>query len=337
MHRIISVICGFLVVVMLGSSPVSAAGTNSSTFAVSPLFSEHQSKTVNAFFDIKWVPGQTDKIGIAIRNKQDKEMTYQLAVNKAKTNANTVIDYSNTKKEDKKAAKPSVTTLVHFPNEVTVKAHSIKKVYTNITFPKKDFNGIKMAGIRIQEKQAADVKKAEVKNSVSYVLPLVLRGNKQQRPAPKITFGKAKLEKAAISGYELVIPVTNKKENLLKNTKLHMQLMDKKGHVMGKTKATAIITPETMFRYPLHMPQKYSSGTYTAVMTVKHKEQVWKTTQKVTITKAQSQKAKEALPKKSWKDYLGNPLILMLLTILGTLIVVVVLVKLRKILQKNKA
>lgn len=88
-----------LVVLVIGfiGYNVSADTTNSlqGTYSVSPIFSEHQTPGINSFFDIRWSPSVTEKFGLLITNNSNKTQIYEIQVNKARTNKNGIIDYSD--------------------------------------------------------------------------------------------------------------------------------------------------------------------------------------------------------------------------------------------------
>ncbi len=298
-----------------------AADKNIGTFSVSPVVSAHQSADVSAFFDIRWTPNGSDRIGVTIVNRSKEEKTYEIEVNKARTNSNGVIDYSDTNQEKKTAAQPTITSLVSFPKEVKIAANDSQTVYAQINFTNDDFNGIKMAGIQVKEKTAASKNKNGVQNVVAYVLPIVIRGNIDQRPTANVVFGKIKLVKDNFHTYQLELPVTNENENLLKDTKISMTVKNKTGKTIEKQEKTITVTPETSFSYVTKLAKTYDSGTYTVAATFTQQGKTWETKQRITISEDQVKKINQTNAKKSSENQFYKLIILIVSVVLGIIIV----------------
>ena len=95
-------------------TPKKVFATPEATYSVSPIFSEHQTADITNFFDISWTPGAVDTFGLKVTNNSDQEQTYQIAFNKAVTNVNGIIDYSNEAADDSTSIYP-LKTLVKIP------------------------------------------------------------------------------------------------------------------------------------------------------------------------------------------------------------------------------
>lgn len=290
-----------------------------SSYSVSPLFSEHQSEGIENFFDIKWTPSSKDEFSIKITNNTDKEQTYKVEVNKARTNKNGIVDYSDSTTEDK-AVQYKLTKMIDLSKEVKVPANSSKNVIGSIVFPEVDFNGILMAGIHVSENKMEN-SQSNVSNSVAYNIPFVVRGNIEKRPNPTLDLTKIIVEKFSSDTYSLDAFIENKGPNLMKEVKISSEINDESGKNILKDDRELDITPETSFVYPVKLPSTFKAGKYTLTLNVKHNDtNKWEFSKDFEITKQEVKKFKKASPGKisKWIKY-GSILTIILILLIGSL------------------
>ncbi|RSU06933.1 hypothetical protein CBF30_06640 [Vagococcus entomophilus] len=311
--------------IMLFAVPLLAHGeTKSDNYSVSPIFSENQTTNVTSFYDIKWSPGKTEKVGVRITNNSDEDREYTLTTNKAQTNKNGIIDYSSTQKEETKGHR--ITEMVRFPPVVKVLAHTSQDIYTEFTFPQADFNGILMGGIHISEKKQQNSSQG-VTNVIAYNIPLVIRGNIEQRPDAKIKFGTISFEKETVNHYALAMKLTNVETNFLKNVSVKVKIKNEKEKVVDEQESTVDITPETTFSYPIHLKSAYKSGKYHVEIALKHDKQVWKKSKTIVLSNDQAKQLKQS--SKS-KKIAGFPVIMGLLLFFVLFVIGFILLKIKK-------
>lgn len=263
---------------------------NTATYSVAPVLSEHQTNNITSFYDIRWTPNGQEKIGISITNHKSTAQTYVLQVNKAVTNDNGMVDYSNPN-----LISDTETLKFNFPHEVTVAPNTTSTVYSNFSFPNQDYNGIKIFGVYVSEKSEDKASKG-VSNVVSYALPLVIRGNIDQRPEAKVTFKAASLLKQNLN-YQIKVPVSNEKEVYLKNSKVKVEVLNSNHQVLDQLNEKIDVTPTTSFNLLVPLTKKYNNGTYTVKVTISHDKKSWNNESQIKITKKQSTKIKATLPK----------------------------------------
>lgn len=263
---------------------------NTATYSVAPVLSEHQTNNITSFYDIRWTPNGQEKIGISITNHKSTAQTYVLQVNKAVTNDNGMVDYSNPN-----LISDTETLKFNFPHEVTVAPNTTSTVYSNFSFPNQDYNGIKIFGVYVSEK-SEDKASQGVSNVVSYALPLVIRGNIDQRPEAKVTFKAASLLKQNLN-YQIKVPVSNEKEVYLKNSKVKVEVLNSNHQVLDQLNEKIDVTPTTSFNLLVPLTKKYNNGTYTVKVTISHDKKSWNNESQIKITKKQSTKIKATLPK----------------------------------------
>ncbi|AUJ86521.1 DUF916 domain-containing protein [Enterococcus sp. CR-Ec1] len=268
-----------------------------SSYSVSPQYSTHQSKGVENFFDIKWTPSSKENFSVKITNNTDEEQTYKIEVNKARTNKNGIVDYSDDTPEANEA-KYKLTEMIDISKEVKVPANSSENVSGSLTFPKEDFNGLLMAGIHVSEKKTKD-SESNVSNSVAYNIPFVIRGNEDKRPDPVLNLKKVTVEKFTSDTYSVDALLENKGPNLMKEVMFHSNVMNEQGQTVFSQESQLDITPETEFVYPVTLPETIKSGEYTLVLSVKRDDSNnWEFSKEFEITKQDEKNIKQVNPYK---------------------------------------
>lgn len=325
MIKKIAVVLFLCTLSIISVSSVDAAEKTAS-YSVLPMFSKHQSEGVDNFFDIKWTPSTKETFSIKITNNTKKEQTYNIEVNKARTNKNGIVDYSDNTTEKKTVPYP-LTKMINLSKEVKVPANSSEHVTGSIDFPKEAFNGILIAGIHVSEKKTED-SQSNVSNSVAYNIPFVVRGNKDKRPVPILDLTQVTIAKFSSETYSLDALIENKGPNLMKDVKFIAEIKDESGKSMLKEERKLDITPETLFAYPIKLPTTIKAGKYTLTLNVKHNDiNKWEFSKGFEINKQDVKKIKEATPEKTSKWMLYGIRIVVLLLLLIVVLVVTRFVK----------
>jgi len=306
--------------ITLGSKHVFADSISKQTgYSISPIFSENQTTDIDSFYDIKWTPNNNEKFSLKITNNTDSTKNYSVEVNKARTNSNAAVDYTDTTKENQ-SAPYKLTQMINLPSEVKVPAHSSEIVPGNLVFPEEDFNGILMAGIHVSEKKSVD-KQTPLSNTVSYNIPFVVRGNVDKRPDPRIDLQKLMLKKSTIETYSLNVFLNNKRPNLLKSVKVKAEITDENGKILVTDSKKLDITPETEFAYPVALPASTKAGKYTLTLSMQHgSEHHWKFTREFSISKQDQKNIKEAAPNKIDSKLLYSGVIIIISVLMGAIV-----------------
>lgn len=276
MKKIVQTLLIVFILSITASKTTFATTSDNSSYSVSPIYSEHQTEGVENFFDIRWSPALTDTFYLRITNNSDEDKAYGIEVNKARTNKNGIVDYSDNTPENS-ASLYKITEMVQVPKEVIILANSSQEVQGTILFPKDSFNGILMAGIHVSEKNKIDAK-ATISNTVAYNIPLVIRGDNDERPKPEITLNKLTIQN--IDG--LSVGLSNKGSNLLKEVKFEAKIKDKNGKILKTQKSTIDITPETEFIYPINLDSINKQEAMTLSLKLSHgNKDEWQYTKKI--------------------------------------------------------
>lgn len=312
MKKIIILLFLFILGISGNSTLAESSKSSEGTYSVSAVSSEHQTKGIDDFYDIRWTPSFTEHFGVFITNHTDKAQTYELQVNKARTNKNGIIDYSDSKAESKTASY-RLTQMIQLPKEVTVPAGQSQTVEGTLTFPQNSFNGILMAGIHVSEK-TSNSSSSTVSNTVSYNLPFVVRGDNDVRPQAKLALDKVSLDSFSSTQSSLDVQLSNKKATFLKESDFQTEILNKKGEVITKQSSTIDLTPETQFTYPVKLPKNLSAGEYQLVLNVKHAKDQWNFKQTFHISEAEARAIREMSGVKdySWMFYVLGVLVLVI-------------------------
>lgn len=318
------IVVGTILLILIFNSINSVyADEKLSSYSVSPQYSAHQSKDVENFFDIKWTPSNKESFSVKITNNTNKEQTYKVEVNKARTNKNGIVDYSDNTAEDKET-QYKLTEMIDLSKEIKVAAYSSENVKGSLTFPKENFNGLLMAGIHVSEKKTKDSKSSNVSNSVAYNIPFVVRGNNDKRPKPILDLNQVKVEKFSSDTYSLDALLENKGPNLMKEVKFSSEIKDESGKSILKEDRKLDITPETSFAYPIKLPATIKAGKYTLTLNVEHnKTNKWAFSKTFEITKQDVKNIKDATPSKTnkWLMYgMRMAIVLILLLVISIII-----------------
>lgn len=327
MKRVITLI--FLMILSICGGNVLAEDTQISngSYSVSAITSEHQSQEIESFFDIRWTPNATDNFGILITNKSDETQTYQLQVNKARTNKNGIIDYSDSTKEQE-PIKYKLTQMINIPKEVTISGGQSKKVEGSIKIPGESFNGILMGGIHVSQKKEKE-KQSKISNSVAYNLPFIVRGNIDVRPKANLILKSVSLEKFSTTQSSLDIHLSNEEATFLKESDFQAEIKDKSGKTITKQSSKIDITPDTKFVYPIKLPDKIDAGEYQVILEVTHGKDKWEFKKVFQVTNDQS----EEIEKRSGiRDYS-----ILIYCIITAIIIILALITINKKVRSNKS
>lgn len=296
MKKIISI--ALLLIGYVVFSVNSYAAETATGYSVSPIFSTHQSEGVENFYDILWTPSVFEDFELKVTNNTDQDQTYKIEVNKARTNKNGLVDYSDSTPENSKVLY-KLTEMIKMPKEVTVLANSSENVKGSIVFPEEDFNGLLMAGIHVSEKKV-EGKQSTVSNSVAYNIPFVVRGNVDKRPDPIVELNSLVIEKFSSDTYAIDVALENKGPNLMKEVSFVSEITDESGKKVVREESQLDITPETEFIYPIKLPSDIKSGKYTLTLSIQHNEKnKWNFKEKFEITNQDVVNIKETTTEKS--------------------------------------
>ncbi|MGX7031220.1 DUF916 and DUF3324 domain-containing protein [Vagococcus zengguangii] len=172
-------------ILVVSALPISHVQASEFNFAVTTIPSENQLDTRNTYFDLLLKPNQEDNLKVSLRNDTNQDVTVDVSVNSATTNSNLVVEYGKNNIEKDASLSIPIETLVDYPEEVLLKAHSEQIVEFKVKMTEEAFKGVLAGGITFKEREEEtavndDAKGLSIKNEYSYVVALLMRQNKEE-------------------------------------------------------------------------------------------------------------------------------------------------------------
>jgi len=159
---------------------IAATAPATVNYSVSPEAATNQIDKKITYYDLKVTPGQTETIKFKINNADVTDHTYSIAINRATTDVNGVIDYTRSNVKHDADLKYNIEKLVTYPKKISVGAKSSKEVAIKLNMPKGNFSGELLGGILVDEDNQANNKAPKgvtLKSKYDYVIGLQLQQN----------------------------------------------------------------------------------------------------------------------------------------------------------------
>ncbi|WP_261807034.1 DUF916 and DUF3324 domain-containing protein [Lapidilactobacillus luobeiensis] len=134
------------------------------------------------YFDLLVKPDTEQTLQVRINNQDSQAHDYTVETNRASTNRNGVIDYSDHGAKADKSLKYNIEDLVSAKQKVTVPANTSATVDIKLKSPAKTFNGVILGGVRIAQKtddKATSKKGVTITNQFAYVIGLQLHSDQE--------------------------------------------------------------------------------------------------------------------------------------------------------------
>lgn len=253
----------------------------------------------NGYLDLLLKPKQEQTITLTLSNPSDEEVNVDIDIEGAKTNKNGVIDYSPNDIPDDKSSKYPFNKLLSGPKEFKLNPKETKNVEFKLKMPDEEFDGIIVGGISLIRSLKDDDKTneqgAQIKNRYRYVVPVVLRNNKNE-VTPKLELQKVYPEQLNAKN-TIYVDFSNINATFFDNMSVEVQISEKgKETILYQTKKNDMrMAPNTLIQFPVSMQgEKMIPGDYTAKIQVKGSKGIienW--TQDFKITKEQADKYNE--------------------------------------------
>lgn len=243
-------------------------------FSVNTVIPDNQIDKAKTYFNLNMSPNQQQDITTTLKNDTKKDITINVAVNSAKTNANGVIDYGKTNTKNDSSLKYDMSEIVKGPSRVVVPAQSSKEVVFHITMPKNSFDGILLGGLTFQQ-ESSEVNQATAKsgttiqNEYAYALAIMLKET-DKLVTPNLNLLKVG---PAQSNHRNVINanIQNDQSVLLSDVKIDAKIYAKNSAkpVYTAIKNSMQIAPNSHFDYPVSLNgTAMTAGDYTLRMKV---------------------------------------------------------------------
>lgn len=253
------------------------------TYKVIPILSEHQIDDDTGYYDIRWTPNTTEKIGVIIENNYDEDKTFTINVNKALTNANGALVYDDESQNNTGTYK--ISEQVILPEKVTVKANSEETIYGEVIMPDTELTGTLMGGVLVGlvDDNHED---EQVSINLNYAYPIMVRGEDEVNPNFDISFGDFNLMQNESGLFVIVTPWENKNATIARNVAIDLSIKDKDGNeIYGEERTEIFVTPETKIDYETLFSEDLTPGKYDVTLKITKDDEVYEETQEVEFTK----------------------------------------------------
>lgn len=331
--KVAAIFAAFLSLIVISLSSLVHADTNSdSSFSVTTNLNKYQRNDKVSYFDLLMGPGEKTILSINIINNDDITQHYTASINRAVTNINTIIDYSQTTSTDMIGLNENFDLrrmVTPQDQKVTIAGHQKKEVQFEVTMPKEVLKGVLLGGVYVRQEVESKVSNGYT-NRFNFVTTLLVR---QLNDLVKADLNLNKVSVKADNVGVINANISNKTSAYLTDLTTTGSLFKSdeqdKALVMSKQKSRSI-APNTNFDYQLPVGnKKIKPGRYILDLTIVSKKtnQTWHWRETLTIsdkdTKAISLVTGYHIPTPWWVWLLiglGCLLVLLFLLILWLLI-----------------
>ncbi|BDZ32249.1 DUF916 and DUF3324 domain-containing protein [Lactiplantibacillus sp. WILCCON 0030] len=276
---------------------LTVAHAENLNYTVSADLPQNQLNSKVSYFDLKVTPGQKQDLTIRIKNSDSQAHKYVITPNRATTNDNGVIDYSQSKAKADASLKFDLKSALSKSQTVSVPAKSTKAVTFKLTVPKKGFEGIALGGINVVQETTASKKKSSgmtIENQYAYVIGLQLQEQAKVTAKPKMKLLGVKAKQVNYRNY-VTANLQNNQPVIMHGLKIKSYVTNAGGtkKVVTADKENLAMAPNSNFNFAIGDGTKaLKAGNYTLHLTATAEKgnYKWAFTRNFTISE---QKAKE--------------------------------------------
>lgn len=247
------------------------AKADSLNYKVTTDLPKNQITQGTTYFDLKVKPGQKQTLTIHIKNSDSKQHQYRISTNRAVTNGNGVIDYSQPKAKADSSLTFNLNDAVSKASTVTVAAKSTKKVQIKLIVPEKSFKGIALGGINITQvlDKAKKTSGVSIRNQYAYVIGLQLRETKKITTKPVMKLIDIKAKQINYQNY-VTAKLQNTQPVIMHGLKVtsYVTAVNSDKKVLSTTKENMAMAPNSSFNFAIGDGNKQlKAGNYTLHLT----------------------------------------------------------------------
>ncbi len=344
---------GFLSFILFSGTAVVADNKDSNmAFDVEPKLPENQMVKDLSYYFLKMEPGKEQDIEFTIKNNDENEGTFTVALNRARTNPNGVLDFSSHGEKKDKTLKVDFEDVATIENaDITIPAKSKKVVKVSLKMPKESFEGVILGGIYVTKKidENQDDKKdkeetsVQFQNRMAYALNVMIQEKSPYEGKPDLKLKK--LEPTLVNQHStLVATFQNPMPNLLFDLSVKAEVL-KKGQkdkpLEKKDQADIKLAPNSEFHYQIDWSDdKFEPGDYVFKAVAISGEDNWVFEEPFTIKKDEAnnlEKNRVSFKDTEKKTNLIPIIVILILVIVILVIVLVIINKKKKTSKVNKS
>lgn len=304
------------------------------TYQVIPITPKNQDKDVVAYFRYPWKPGETEELGVRIKNNTDKVKSFKIMTTKAITNRNGLAIYDSTAQNDAEGIQ--FPKLVEFPEKVEVQPNSEVEIKKSYVTPDENIEGLIMGGIYIIEDSndsEKDAKSGTITQKVAFALPVfIYNPETYNKNDLDLKFEKFSFEKIGSGLFSIKTPFKNVTPYYISKGTLSVKVVNDKGETVIDDEKEITVTPTSKIDLGTEFKKELPAGDYKVTFSLKHKDKEWTETQTVKIDKEKEKEITNTMkPKEPIDWYKIALLVLVALIIIGFIVSVI-----RKQMNKSK-
>lgn len=255
-----------------GFAETDSKTTNKVSFDAQAVLPENQQSEAS-YYDLKVVPGSSQKLVLKLRNTSTKDITVNVEANNGITNQNGAIDYS--KHGEKLLGGPSFEELISKNQKVSLKPKEEKEVAFELNIPEKGFDGTVLGGFYCYEDTEGKEEQTEgftLNNKFAYTIgaKLICSGNDVQP-----NFALSKVTPGLDNGYLTVFAdLENSQPVLMSKLAMHATVTRKgQKDVLKEMDKKISFAPRSKFSLPISWNNEpLKKGNYELVIDLKNDE-----------------------------------------------------------------
>lgn len=215
-----------------------------------------------SYFDLKVKPNDEQTLVTQVKNESNKKIIIGVSVNNATTSSSGIINYSNQNKI-KKDSVTRLTDIIAAPEKIVLKPFETKELKIKIKMPKKEFDGIVLGAIKLQEidekqNQEESYDTVSIENKYAYVYTVSLRENNKKT---KVDFSK---NETFIKNDYIYISFNNDSEDIVSKVKIQTILKSTESDKVINSFSVDNYTmaPSSDISIPIFNKEQLSDGEY---------------------------------------------------------------------------
>lgn len=225
-------------------------------------------------FKLKGEAGESVEVAVEVKNESNRTISLKTKMKDAATNNQGVVNYTSDQSVLNKEL--SLAKLANYSESFELKGKEKKEIKFSIPLPEKNFSGIVLGGLLIEQEPDKEAK-GMIKNVFSYSIPVVVVESEENIEAD-LAFNSVKPELTG-GRNALKISLDNPINNLLPEAKFQVSVTKKDGkETLYRDEIKEVnFAPNNTFHHYVDMGKDaYKAGEYTAHIKVNSPYGDWK-------------------------------------------------------------
>lgn len=208
------------------------------------------------YFDLLVKPETIQTLVTEVSNLSQKDIVVKVMINDAKTTAQGLIEYGPNKLKSVGESELTLTNILKGPSEIELKKGETKEIEFQLKMPKKEFKGVILGGIQLQEvkKEIARQEETKLENEYAYIFSVSVRETKEKADL-QFSHERSYYENDLHDG-KVKVMINNDSQEIAKEIKLESQVTSiETGEIVAELKRNEIkIAPMSIMAVELPYP-----------------------------------------------------------------------------------